>query len=120
MKLTLKGAALIAAIETGFLPEIEQDGAEGYDEALFNRFWDSYTEMAEMRRRRATRKKLKLSSLKGIGMMAALESGMVHKVMLDGGESDDYGPFFRFWAMYNELAEQIANEPVKRKPKGGA
>lgn len=47
MKLTLKGLALIAAIETGLLPEIERDGVVGYDTDLFNRFWDAFSKSVE-------------------------------------------------------------------------
>lgn len=46
-RITLKGLALIAAIETGLLPEIEKDGQRGYDEELFGRFWAKYNELAE-------------------------------------------------------------------------
>ncbi len=47
MKLSLRGLALIAAIETGLLPEIERDGEAGYDDELFNRFWDAYSKSVE-------------------------------------------------------------------------
>lgn len=47
MKLSLKGLALIAAVETGLLPEIERDGETGYDDELFSRFWDMYNKLAE-------------------------------------------------------------------------
>ena len=50
MRLSLKGCALIAAVESGLLPEIERDGQVGYDEVLFNRFWDMYNELAEEER----------------------------------------------------------------------
>ena len=50
MKITLKGLALIAAIETGLLPEIERDGVVGYDEELFGRFWTKYTTLAQEQR----------------------------------------------------------------------
>lgn len=39
---TAKGLALVAAIETGLLPEIEQDGETGYDDELFQRFWTMF------------------------------------------------------------------------------
>lgn len=47
MRLSLKGCALIAAVDSGLLPEIERDGQVGYDEVLFNRFWYMYAELAE-------------------------------------------------------------------------
>lgn len=50
MRLSLKGCALIAAVESGLLPEIERDVQVGYDEVLFNRFWDMYNELAEEER----------------------------------------------------------------------
>lgn len=50
MRLSLKGCALIAAVESGLLPEIERDGQVGYDDVLFNRFWDMYNELAEEER----------------------------------------------------------------------
>ena len=46
-RISLKGLALIAAIETGLLPEIERDGELGYDDELFGRFWDMYNKLAE-------------------------------------------------------------------------
>ena len=47
MRLSLKGCALIAAVETGILPEIERDGQVGYDDELFDRFWEMYNKLAE-------------------------------------------------------------------------
>lgn len=46
-RISLKGLALVAAIETGLLPEIEKDGELGYDDELFGRFWDMYNKLAE-------------------------------------------------------------------------
>lgn len=45
--ITLKGIALIAAVETGLLPEIEINGQQGYDTARFERFWQYYNKLAE-------------------------------------------------------------------------
>ena len=42
LSLSLKGCALIAAVETGLLPETEQNGQACYDTAM-------YTELAEKR-----------------------------------------------------------------------
>lgn len=47
MRLSLKGCALIAAVDSGLLPEIERDGQIFYDSVLFNRFWYMYAELAE-------------------------------------------------------------------------
>ena len=47
VRLTHKGLALIAAIETGLLPEIERDGIIGYDDELFSRFWNKYNALVE-------------------------------------------------------------------------
>lgn len=40
---TLKGCALLAAIKTGLLPEV--DG--GYDTAPFEKFWEKFLEFVE-------------------------------------------------------------------------
>lgn len=61
-RITLKGIALVAAIETGLLPEIEKDGKRGYDNELFNRFWDEYNKNSE-RFRRVNRMKDLIASI---------------------------------------------------------
>ena len=48
MQITAKGEALIAAIETGLLPEIEKDGVRGYDDELFSRFWHEFVARMQM------------------------------------------------------------------------
>ena len=42
-RLSAKGAAFIAAVESGLLPEICVNGERGYDGELFERFWCMYT-----------------------------------------------------------------------------
>lgn len=49
LSLSLKGCALIAAVETGLLPETEQDGQPCYDTKKFDEFWAMYTELAKKR-----------------------------------------------------------------------
>lgn len=49
LSLSLKGCALIAAVETGFLPETEQDGQPCYNTKKFDEFWAMYTELAKKR-----------------------------------------------------------------------
>lgn len=49
LSLSLKGCALIAAVETGLLPETEQDGQPCYDTKKFDKFWAMYTELAKKR-----------------------------------------------------------------------
>lgn len=49
LSLSLKGCALIAAVETGLLPETEQNGQACYDTKKFDEFWAMYTELAEKR-----------------------------------------------------------------------
>ena len=49
LRLSLKGCALIAAVETGLLPETEQDGQPSYNMKKFDEFWAMYTELAKKR-----------------------------------------------------------------------
>lgn len=49
LRAALKGCALIAAVETGLLPEIERDGQTGYETDIFERFWAMYTDLSEKR-----------------------------------------------------------------------
>lgn len=49
LSLSLKGCALIAAVETGLLPETEQDGKPCYNTKKFDEFWAMYTELAKKR-----------------------------------------------------------------------
>lgn len=57
MKLSLKGCALIAAVESGLLPEIERDGVTGYDDELFSRFWAMYNELVKKTNQRFYKKR---------------------------------------------------------------
>ena len=49
LRLSLKGCALIAAVETGLLPETEQDGQPSYNMKKFDEFWAMYTALAKKR-----------------------------------------------------------------------
>ena len=48
-RISPKGLALLAAVETGLLPEIEVDGVRGYDDVLFTRFWDCFMSKLDKR-----------------------------------------------------------------------
>lgn len=40
---TLKGAAMLAAIDAGMVPRMEQNGKSGYDISAFTRFWEKFS-----------------------------------------------------------------------------
>ncbi len=47
MRISLKGLAMLAAVDSGLLPEIEIDGKRGYNALLFNKFWAKFITFAE-------------------------------------------------------------------------
>ena len=42
-RIPVKGIAFLAAVESGILPEVEENGEHGYDCDLFEKFWSLFT-----------------------------------------------------------------------------
>ena len=42
-----KGIAILAAVQSGLMPEIKAGELKGYDDKLFLKFWDQFTALRE-------------------------------------------------------------------------